>query len=391
MQEEAQPRALAAALRAHAVHPVVPVAASEQRQPVRAGRQALVDRPHAVLEERSLLPGHARLEVGLLHVRAQRRCLQERHELVEDSRVAGRPRVVSRRVRQPQQVVRATGAGAASARLVPPVLNVAFDELMGGRPQQVLAREVRADECERHRVLELVAEAERPAGLVVAGARPEATAQVLVEQPAVHQQVEGVVRGAHLHRVERPVPRLSHVRRALARPQAPSRDAKRARELRGRPWPGPARTRGRAFRRGRARARRAAPRRDRGPRRSGRRAPRGRGLPDARATRCGPGTRPGRRLPSAGLRSRGRRPRGPGTRCCRDCARGSRRWPDRARSPRAAPGPRAADPGSTRCRRRRSGGGGAHPRSSASAARASRDRSHPRTRRARGGCRARAA
>ncbi len=81
---------------------------------------------------------------------------------------------------------------------------------MAGGAQQVLAGEVRPDERERHHVLELIAEAERPAGLVVAGPRPQAAAQVLVEEPAVHQQVEGVVRGAHLHRVERTVPRPTH-------------------------------------------------------------------------------------------------------------------------------------------------------------------------------------
>ena len=185
---------------------------------MRAGGQALVDRAQAVLEERAALGGHARLDVGLLRVRGERRGLQERHDLVEDARVAGRPRVVRRRVRQPQQVVRAAGARAPSARLVPPVLDVAFDELVAGRPQQVLAGEVRPGERERHRVLELVAEAERPAGLVVAGPRPQPAAQVLVEEPAVHQQVEGVVRGAHLHRVERPVPRPTHgVERSLGR------------------------------------------------------------------------------------------------------------------------------------------------------------------------------
>ena len=218
MEEEAQPGALAAALPADAVHPVVPVSASHEGQPVRAGGQALVDRAQAVLEERAALRGHARLDVGLLRVRGEGRGFQERRELVEDARVSGRPRVVRRRVRQPQQVVRAAGARAPSARLVPPVLDVALDELVAGRPQQVLAGEVRPGERERHRVLELVAEPERPARLVVPGPRPHPAAQVLVEEPAVHQQVEGVVRGAHLHRVERVVPGPTHgVERSLGR------------------------------------------------------------------------------------------------------------------------------------------------------------------------------
>ena len=51
-EEEAEPDALAAALDAHAVHAVVPVAAADERQPVRARGQAAIDRADAVLVER---------------------------------------------------------------------------------------------------------------------------------------------------------------------------------------------------------------------------------------------------------------------------------------------------------------------------------------------------
>jgi hypothetical protein len=51
VQEEAQPRAFAAPGLADAVHAVVPVAASEQRQSVRAARRAPFDGPYAVLEQ----------------------------------------------------------------------------------------------------------------------------------------------------------------------------------------------------------------------------------------------------------------------------------------------------------------------------------------------------
>ena len=353
MEEEAQPGALAAALPAHAVHPVVPVSAAEERQPVRAGGQALVDRAQAVLEERAALGGDARLDVGLLLVRGERWRFQERHALVEDTRVPGRPRVVRGRVRQPQQVVGAAGACAPAARLVPPVLDVAFDELVAGRPQQVLAGEVRPGERQRHRVLELVAEAERAAGLVVAGPRPQPAAQVLVEQPAVHQQVEGIVRGAHLHRVERLVPRPTH---GVERPLGRRRGAVARDELAGR---------GGVLclaQQEHERARLAGRERDgQVERRAGvearaeeageRLAGEGRGL--RRATRCDPGTTPDHRWPTARPRSRGRRPRARGTRCCRGCARGSPRSRRRARSRRGGPGPHAADPGSTRCRRTR--------------------------------------
>ena len=74
----------------------------------------------------------------------------------------------------------------------------------------MLARKVGPCEGQRHDVLQLIAKAERPAGLVVAAARPETAADRLVEQPAIHQRVERVVRRVHLHGVERPIPVRLH-------------------------------------------------------------------------------------------------------------------------------------------------------------------------------------
>ena len=64
--------------------------------------------------------------------------------------VAGRADVVSDDVRQPEQIVRASRAQSASARFVPPVLHVAFDELPAGRPDQLLLREVGPRQRQRH-------------------------------------------------------------------------------------------------------------------------------------------------------------------------------------------------------------------------------------------------
>ena len=148
------------------------------------------------------------------------------------------------------------------------MLHVPLAELPGRRAQEVLAQELRPRHRERHRVLELVAEAERAAGLVIAGARPHPAAQVLVEEPAVHEDVERVVGRADLHGAQRVLPRAPHglergvrgldaavaadqladVRHVLPladEEHEPSRLARRERD-----------------------ARRAAPRRDRAPRRS---------------------------------------------------------------------------------------------------------------------------
>ena len=77
----------------------------------------------------------------------------------------------------------------------------------------MLAEQVGPRERQRHDVLQLVAEAEGAARLVEAGPRPEPAAQVLVEEPAVHEQIEGVVRRAHLDGVQGIGPRTAAPRR----------------------------------------------------------------------------------------------------------------------------------------------------------------------------------
>ncbi len=60
----------------------------------------------------------------------------------------------------------------------------------GRRSEQGARAAARLGVDQRHRVLQLVAETERAAGLVVAAARPEAARERLIEQPAVGQHVE---------------------------------------------------------------------------------------------------------------------------------------------------------------------------------------------------------
>ena len=187
-----------------------------ERQAVRAGGECR-GRSRAGSARRACRPPLTRVgwPVGLVLVRREQRRLEERHALVEHAGVAGRAHVLGDDVRQPEQVVGAAGAEPAAARLVPPVLHVAFDELPAGGAQQMCsrARSGRAKR-QRHHVLQLIAEAERAARLVVAGARPQPAAHVLIEQPAVHQHVERIVRRAHLDRAravpsQTPAPRAS--------------------------------------------------------------------------------------------------------------------------------------------------------------------------------------
>jgi hypothetical protein len=82
-----------------------------------------------VVEERAVV-GRDAWEIRTTRVPVrQRRCLQKRHALVQDAGIAGRAHVVSDDVRKPEQVVGTSGTEASTTGLVPPVLDVAFDEL----------------------------------------------------------------------------------------------------------------------------------------------------------------------------------------------------------------------------------------------------------------------
>ena len=182
------------------------------------GRQPPIERPGAVLEQGGLLRGDLGLGVGLLHVGGEDGRGEERHHLVEDAGVAGGPHVVGDRMGKPEQVVRAARARPSASGLVPPVLDVAFLELPGRGPEEVRPHQGRPGEHERHHVLQLIAEAEGAAGLVIAGTGPDPATQVLEEQPAIHQDVEGVVGRVHLHRAQHVVPAPGHpLQRGLRR------------------------------------------------------------------------------------------------------------------------------------------------------------------------------
>ena len=72
----------------------------------------------------------------------------------------------------------------------------------------MLAQQARLGVDERHHVLQLVAETERPARLIEAAARPDTAGERLVQQPAVGQQVERRVGRLDVDRAERVVPVL---------------------------------------------------------------------------------------------------------------------------------------------------------------------------------------
>src|SRR3546814_607733 len=197
-QEPAQPRTLAPALFADAVHAVVPVAGTEQRQVVRTQRQAGVDGARAVFVQAGVGVGGGRPVVGFVHAWFEFGSFDEGLARVEHRGVAGRVHVVAGNERQPQAVVGHARADALAARRQPPVLHIAFLELAPGRAQQLRAGFIGFGDAGRHHVLQLVAETVGTAGLVVGGARPHPAAQRPVQQPAVEQAVHAAIGRAPL-------------------------------------------------------------------------------------------------------------------------------------------------------------------------------------------------
>ena len=154
----------------------------------------------------ALLVRNGRLEIGVVLAGLQRVALEKRRELVQHRDVAGRIDIVRGAPGEPDLVVGDTGAHALAGWRQPPMLHVAFDELTRRGAQQVLARECRLRQRERHAVLQLVAETVGAARLVERRARPHAAGERLVEQPAVEHDIHGTVGRFHLDRAEHFVP-----------------------------------------------------------------------------------------------------------------------------------------------------------------------------------------
>src|SRR6266478_5029519 len=97
---------------------------------------------------------------------------------------------------------------ATTGGRVPPMLHIAFAELMRRRTQEMLAGEGRLGMHQGHHILQLVAEAKRSAGLIETCTSPQTAAQGLIQQPAVGHHVNRGIGCFNLHGAERPLPIL---------------------------------------------------------------------------------------------------------------------------------------------------------------------------------------
>ena len=153
MQEPAEPNAFAPAFKADAVHAVVPVACSHERQSVTSHREAPVERPRAMLKESRFFRRRIRLEIGILFSGGDRLAFKKRNGLIQNAGIAGDFQIMRDDIRQPQEVIRNVRAHAAARRRVPPMLHVAFSKLPAGGAENVLARQIPTRNHQRHHVL----------------------------------------------------------------------------------------------------------------------------------------------------------------------------------------------------------------------------------------------
>ncbi|KFB72658.1 MAG: hypothetical protein AW09_002150 [Candidatus Accumulibacter phosphatis] len=170
--------------------------------------QAMQDGAHAVLVQAGGRGRAARKIIVGIILRVDRATFQEMHWLVEHTGIAAGTDVAADRQRQPEIVVRTVRTHPPARRWMPPVLDVAFQELPTGAQQQMLPQQPGLGVDQRHHVLQLVAEPEGAARLVVAATRPESAGQCLVDQPAIGQHIDRRVGGAHLHGTKRVLPVL---------------------------------------------------------------------------------------------------------------------------------------------------------------------------------------
>src|SRR4051812_12300346 len=210
MQKKPEPGAFTSPSGTDAVHPIVPITGAKQREPVNACSEPFVNCTDAVLEDGSGLTRDTGRSVRFVFVSSKQWCLQVRHPLAQNEVVAGGADVCGDDVGEPQQVVGATGSQSTSRGLMPPVLDVAFQELPPSGAKQMLAGQRRLSEQQRQHVLQLIPESKCTARLVVAGTCPQPTAHVLIEQPAIQQAVKGVIWSTLSDNVEHLVPRRSN-------------------------------------------------------------------------------------------------------------------------------------------------------------------------------------
>ena len=97
------------------------------------------------------------------------------------------------------------------------MLNITLRELVCGTEKEVITNKTRFRVHKCQNILELVSESECAAGLIIPTSSPQPRGKHLVQQPAIGQNVDGLVRRLHLHGAEKACPMLMHRLEGLCR------------------------------------------------------------------------------------------------------------------------------------------------------------------------------
>src|SRR5262249_6355687 len=180
IKKERKPDTFAAAFLPDFIHAIVPIAGADQRQTVFAEFQAVLDRANAMLVQRCCLLRTAWHIIIRFFLRHDRPRCEERNFFIEHASIGGSRHVAKCYVGQPEIIVGTMGTHASAAWRMPPMLDVAFDELMSGSAQKMFACDRRFGMHQRHHVLQLVAKSVSAAALIKAGAPPIAATEGLI-------------------------------------------------------------------------------------------------------------------------------------------------------------------------------------------------------------------
>ena len=206
VKKECQPDTFAAPIIPHLVHAVVPIARTDQGQAVLAEFQTVLDGAHAMFIKRGRFLRAVRQIVIRFLLRHDRPGFEKGNLFVEHTGVRDTGDVTAGDVRQPEIVVGNMCADAAARRRMPPVLHVAFAELMRGGTKQMFPGESWLSMHQRHHILQLIAEPVGSAGLIKSRSSPEPGAQGLIQEPAVRHHIHGGIGRIHVDRTERSIP-----------------------------------------------------------------------------------------------------------------------------------------------------------------------------------------
>src|SRR5438876_5845255 len=130
---------------------------------------------------------------------AQQWSFDEGNYFFKHRRISGYADIEANDVGKPEQIVREASAHSASGGWMPPVLDIAFLELMSRRAKDVFPRNFRLCINEGHYILQLIPKAIRTARLIKSRPGPDAARKRLIDQPAIKQGVHGGVRRMNLN------------------------------------------------------------------------------------------------------------------------------------------------------------------------------------------------